>query len=60
MKNAFFLAALFCYCAVDAQSIKWPHHKKEVIVLTYDDALLSQLDTAVPQLKHAGFKATFF
>ena len=45
---------------VNAQSIQWPHHKKAVIVLTYDDALLSQLDTAVPQLKRAGFKATFF
>lgn len=31
-----------------------------MIVLTYDDALISQLDTAIPQLKHAGFKATFF
>jgi peptidoglycan/xylan/chitin deacetylase (PgdA/CDA1 family) len=38
----------------------WPKHKKAVIVLTYDDALQSQLDTAVPQLDSAGFKATFF
>jgi peptidoglycan-N-acetylglucosamine deacetylase len=43
-----------------AQSIVWPHHKKATIVLTYDDALLSQLDTAVPQLKQAGLTATFF
>jgi peptidoglycan/xylan/chitin deacetylase (PgdA/CDA1 family) len=28
--------------------------------LTYDDALLSQLNTAVPQLKRAGLTATFF
>jgi peptidoglycan-N-acetylglucosamine deacetylase len=40
--------------------IVWPHHKKATIVLTYDDALLSQLDTAVPQLKRAGLTATFF
>ena len=32
------------------QKITWPHHKKAVIVLTYDDALESQLDNAVPQL----------
>ena len=43
-----------------SQPIQWPHHKKATIVLTYDDALVSQLDTAVPQLKRAGFKATFF
>jgi peptidoglycan/xylan/chitin deacetylase (PgdA/CDA1 family) len=43
-----------------AQSPVWPHHKKAVIVLTYDDALLSQLNNAVPQLQKAGFKATFF
>jgi peptidoglycan-N-acetylglucosamine deacetylase len=42
------------------QGIRWPHQKKATIVLTYDDALQSQLDTAVPQLKRAGFKATFF
>jgi len=40
--------------------MQWPHHKKATIVLTYDDALLSQLDTAVPQLRKAGLKATFF
>ncbi len=40
--------------------IVWPNHKKATIVLTYDDALLSQLDTAVPQLKRAGLTATFF
>ncbi|HXD77876.1 MAG TPA: polysaccharide deacetylase family protein [Puia sp.] len=43
-----------------AQTMSWPHHRKAAIVLTYDDALLSQLDTAVPQLRRAGFRATFF
>lgn len=43
-----------------AQSPVWPQHKKSVIVLTYDDALLSQLNNAIPQLEKAGFKATFF
>lgn len=42
------------------QKIAWPQHKKAVIVLTYDDALLSQLNVAVPQLDSAHFKATFF
>ena len=30
------------------------------IALTYDDALRSQLDIAIPQLDAAGFKGTFF
>jgi len=42
------------------QKITWPHHKKAVIVLTYDDALESQLNNAVPQLEAAHFPATFF
>ncbi|HLZ86120.1 MAG TPA: polysaccharide deacetylase family protein [Puia sp.] len=47
-------------CRLAAQPIEWPNHKRAAIVLTYDDALKSQLDTAVPQLRRAGFKATFF
>jgi peptidoglycan/xylan/chitin deacetylase (PgdA/CDA1 family) len=42
------------------QQVRWPCHKKAAIVLTYDDALPTQLNNAVPQLKKAGFKATFF
>jgi peptidoglycan/xylan/chitin deacetylase (PgdA/CDA1 family) len=38
----------------------WPKGKIAAIVLTYDDALHSQLDVAVPQLDAAGFKGTFF
>lgn len=39
---------------------RWPDGAKAAIVLTYDDALTSQLDNAVPALDEAGFKATFF
>lgn len=42
------------------ESIKWPQHKKAAIVLTYDDALVSQLNVGVPQLEAAHMKATFF
>jgi peptidoglycan-N-acetylglucosamine deacetylase len=58
----FFLASLFLFlygCAV-AQPMPWPHHRQAAIVLTYDDALLSQLDNAIPQLEQAGLRATFF
>jgi sialate O-acetylesterase len=34
--------------------------KKVVIMLTYDDAIASQLNVAIPQLDSMGFKATFF
>ncbi|HEY4111965.1 polysaccharide deacetylase family protein [Puia sp.] len=57
------ISILFCGLAgygAMAQPVQWPHHKKAAIVLTYDDALRSQLDTAVPQLRRAGLKATFF
>jgi peptidoglycan/xylan/chitin deacetylase (PgdA/CDA1 family) len=39
---------------------RWPDGAKAAIVLTYDDALTSQLDHAVPVLDAAGFKGTFF
>jgi peptidoglycan/xylan/chitin deacetylase (PgdA/CDA1 family) len=45
---------------VSAQKVTWPGNKKAAIVLTYDDALPSQLAIAVPQLKKAKLNATFF
>jgi len=38
----------------------WPGGRKAAIALTYDDALKSQLDIAIPQLEAQGFKGTFF
>jgi peptidoglycan/xylan/chitin deacetylase (PgdA/CDA1 family) len=50
--------------AVIAPSVQaqfaWPKGKVAAVVLTYDDALHSQLDIAIPQLDVAGFKGTFF
>ena len=60
MKLFLLLSAFIVLNSAAAQPLTWPHHKKAVIVLTYDDGLLSQLDNAVPQLERAGFKATFF
>jgi peptidoglycan/xylan/chitin deacetylase (PgdA/CDA1 family) len=58
------LLTLFClllsFTARAQEKIKWPEHKKAVIVLTYDDALQSQLNVAVPQLDAAHLTATFF
>jgi peptidoglycan/xylan/chitin deacetylase (PgdA/CDA1 family) len=53
--------ALSLVCGVPAASAtKWPEGAKAAVVLTYDDALDSQLDHAVPVLDAAGLKATFF
>ena len=53
--------ALSLACSVSAQpETKWPDGAKAAIVLTYDDALDSQLDHAVPVLDAAGLKGTFF
>ncbi|RKR85183.1 peptidoglycan/xylan/chitin deacetylase (PgdA/CDA1 family) [Mucilaginibacter gracilis] len=60
MKKLFLLFLLLNFAAQAQQQIKWPNNKKAVIVLTYDDALLTQLNTAVPQLDAARLKATFF
>jgi peptidoglycan-N-acetylglucosamine deacetylase len=44
-----------------AADFAWPAKgKKAAVVLTYDDALDSQLDHAVPQLDAAGLRGTFF
>ena len=56
-----FLVLLLALLGAPAQAqMAWPKGKVAAIVLTYDDALRSQLDFAIPQLDAAGFKGTFF
>jgi peptidoglycan/xylan/chitin deacetylase (PgdA/CDA1 family) len=53
--------ALSLVCgATTASATEWPNGAKAAVVLTYDDALDSQLDHAAPVLDAAGFKGTFF
>ena len=53
--------ALGLVCAMPAAAgTNWPNGARAAVVLTYDDALDSQLDHAVPVLDAAGFKATLF
>lgn len=40
--------------------VTWPGGARAALALTYDDALISQLDYAVPQLDAHGFKGTFY
>jgi peptidoglycan-N-acetylglucosamine deacetylase len=44
----------------DPALFAWPHGRHAAIALTYDDALRSQLNVAIPQLDAAGLKGTFF
>lgn len=47
-------------CSQAHAQFAWPEGKAAAVVLTYDDALHSQLDIAIPQLDAAKFKGTFF
>jgi peptidoglycan-N-acetylglucosamine deacetylase len=61
MSRTGLLGLLFTLGVAQAQSpIDWPAGKTSAIVLTYDDALKSQLDVALPQLARARLKGTFF
>jgi len=46
--------------AFQAQAREWPGGRRAAVVLTYDDALPSDLDIAIPALDAAGLKGTFF
>lgn len=41
-------------------SFAWPRGERAAVSLAYDDALESQLSTALPALDRAGLKATFY
>lgn len=54
------LAAVALTCCAAPAAAQWPNGAKAAVVLSYDDALTSQLNHAVPVLDRAGLKATFF
>ena len=64
MRRSAVLLLSVCFAAVIAPdifarqpSVKWPGGRQAAIVLTYDDALPSQLDIAIPQLGATGLRA---
>jgi peptidoglycan/xylan/chitin deacetylase (PgdA/CDA1 family) len=60
-KYYFLVCALFACTTASAADFAWPAKgKKSAIVLTYDDALRSHLDIAIPQLNAANLRGTFF
>ena len=54
------MLALPCLALPALAAMPWPDGKTAAIVLTYDDALHSQLEFVVPRLASAGFHGTFF
>lgn len=60
-----FLSGVLAFAAVlvgagAATANDWPGGARAAVVLTYDDAMASQLETAIPALDARGLKATFF
>ncbi|WP_063670931.1 polysaccharide deacetylase family protein [Dyella thiooxydans] len=51
---------IFTMMATQAVAGTWPDGRRAAVVLTYDDALVSQLDIAIPALDAVGLKGTFF
>jgi para-nitrobenzyl esterase len=54
------MAALIAQQAAAGHSLAWPNGARAAVVLTYDDAVPSQLDNAIPALDSVGLKGTFF
>ena len=46
--------------AAQAQAFSWPEGRKAAVSLSYDDALDSQLDNAIPALDRHGLKGSFY
>lgn len=60
-RRIFFFAILIAsFSSFTTAQIAWPDGKIAAVALTYDDALRSQLDIALPQLDAAKLKGTFF
>lgn len=59
MKMVRMIALALLLCGAPAAA-RWPNGAKASVALTYDDALVSQLDIAAPALDRAGLKGTFF
>ena len=60
MKKLTLFLLLINFNAYAQQNAVGSAHKKAIIVLTYDDALLSQLNMAIPQLDSVHLAGTFF
>ncbi|MDO3380983.1 polysaccharide deacetylase family protein [Gilvimarinus algae] len=62
MKRPLWAAAalLFCSSAASSATITWPNGQKAAVSLSYDDALNSQLDNAIPALEQHNLRGSFY
>jgi peptidoglycan/xylan/chitin deacetylase (PgdA/CDA1 family) len=60
MKKLLLFLLLINFNVYAQQKTTFQIHKKAIIVLTYDDALISQLNIAIPQLDSVHLNGTFF
>lgn len=54
------MAVAITHLGAAGHAAEWPNGARAAIVLTYDDAIPSQLEHAIPALDAAGLKGTFF
>lgn len=55
-----FCLFLLCSCTLAQAQIQWPQNQQAAISLSYDDALNSQLDNAIPALNKHNLKGSFY
>ncbi|MCC2606400.1 polysaccharide deacetylase family protein [Planctobacterium marinum] len=59
-KYVFLVCIAISTRAFGADQFKWPEQYKAAVSLGYDDALISQLNNAIPELNRLGIKASFY
>ncbi|WP_020209907.1 polysaccharide deacetylase family protein [Gilvimarinus chinensis] len=67
LRQLSFLTLTFSLASVQAEtlhkpskSIEWPQNQRAAVSLSYDDALNSQLDNAIPALNHYNLRGSFY
>ena len=60
LTGVLFFCTSYANAGSATQQFKWPNGAKAAVSLAYDDALNSQLDTALPVLNRYGLKASFY
>ncbi len=55
-----FILLFTTFSVAQETKIEWPNGARAAICLTYDDAIDTHLDVAIPDLNRHGFKGTFY
>ena len=60
LQGCLLLAALPSHATESVQGFAWPEGRRAAVSLSYDDAVPSQLDNAIPALDRHGLKGSFY